>query len=165
MRRGFLSVLNDAATQFVGKTIDVLFGKRGGSRDVQVAVNLDRNLERDISLEWADLLREHTGRVEAYSLQPRATHFDYTMARVIFPDLDIRITRGRGELSVDVAPGGDYGVFADLGDVLRQVSPDTRLVRIDSSLSEMALVLSQHWQHIVESFPPRRIVQPRPFVR
>jgi hypothetical protein len=109
----------------------LLFVQRGDSR-----------LAKDISREWANLLREHSGQIQISSVRRRSS-FDYAIIRVVFPELLLEVTRGRGEARVRLSPREELIRWEDLSVLLRSLGGEYGPhVRADMTLAQLGSVLT-----------------------
>ena len=110
------------------------------------AHQLASSLADDVRRDWSCLLADHHGKVVP-EMRDR-TVFDYAVSEVRFPEMTVRITRGRGELQVEVARSGFHGYWEDLTDLLRDTAGQNNLPQLQDGLVVFGEAFKHHWAEV-----------------
>jgi hypothetical protein len=142
------SANSDRLLHATGKLASCVYRLLFGPLDELAVQRGDSRLAKDISREWANLLREHSGQIQISSVRRRSS-FDYAIIRVVFPELLLEVTRGRGEARVRLSPREELIRWEDLSVLLRSLGGEYGPhVRADMTLAQLGSVLTEHWAAI-----------------
>lgn len=131
----------------VGWTIDKVYKVLFGWADVRALKKRERVLRKDVAEAWSHLLKEKGGRFTDEG-KPQSSAFDYATAVVAFPDVMIRVIRGRGELQVQFASPRNPESWDELSLMVRRAQMSLG-VSVSDPLSDLSL-----WADTVERFWP-----------
>ena len=131
----------------VGKGLSVVSDLLFNSSDRASAHHLASTLSEDVRRDWAYLLERHHGEVQSDAAN--RTSFDYAMCYVMFPDLAVRVSRGRHEIRVQVAAPGAQSLWEDLSTILQAQLGEIDVPRQDDGLIVFSNALQHHWTTIV----------------
>jgi hypothetical protein len=127
-----------------------------GRSDKKAAYKYERRLIVDVRRSFADLISSRAGVVLTETRERRPT-FDYAIVVIKFPEISLRMTRGRDELRVQIAPNHDLNDWTDIEVLWRvlnlrewPVSPSPY-----DSLSDASEYLTAHWDMIVHAMSPQ----------
>jgi hypothetical protein len=146
---GRFATVSERLLHATGKLASGVYNFIFGHLDDLAAQRGNKDLAKRIDREWASLLREHGGQAQIPSVRRRSS-FNYAIAQVVFPELFLEVTQGRGESRVRVSPRGELNQLEDLSILIRSLGDgDSRQVRADMTLAQLGSVLESNWVAIV----------------
>lgn len=122
-----------------------------GWLDILLARRRNKQLTAEIEISFSYLFSLYPGRVLLNEGEQLPLAFDFATVTVQFSEIRFRITRGRGELRVEVAPLHDPEDWQDLEALwCALAAPEwTRRPSPYDTLDETALCLQEHWRLLV----------------
>ncbi len=142
--------------QFIGAICIPIYKLLFGHSDMTVAHKNERRLLVDVRESFAGVLSDHTGIISTEG-RGRRPAFDFAIAVIKFSEIGVRITRGRGELRIQIAPARDLNDWNDIEILWRvlhlqewSVSPSPY-----DSLDDVSDYLKAHWDKIVAAMSPQ----------
>jgi hypothetical protein len=142
MDKGIYRVLH-----VVGKGLSAVSGLLFRSSDRAAPQRLADSLADDLRRNWAYLLDSRGGEVEPEARD--RTSFDYAMSKVNFPELTVRVIRGRGEIRAQVARSGLHDSWEELSDILRATGSQADIPGPQDCLIALGNALQAHWDTIL----------------
>jgi hypothetical protein len=130
----------------VGKTLSSIISFFTSGSDAARSQELARSLYREIHLDWAALLRRHSGTV-LLPTPPARTYFDYALCTVEFEDFTVQVTEGRAETRVQVRPSSGGG-WQEVQEALRIATGRPSTLRPQDSLATFADAMAQDWESL-----------------
>lgn len=142
--------------QFIGAICIPIYRLIFGRSDITVARKNERRLLVDVRRSFAGVLSDHTGIVSTEGSERRPA-FDFAIAVIKFSEIGVRITRGRGELRIQIAPACDLNDWNDIEILWRVLHLQEWPVAPSpyDSLNDVSDYLDAHWDRIVAAMSPQ----------
>jgi hypothetical protein len=143
---------SDSVLKAVGFVILKIYKLLFSGLDERAYQSNRRRFIEDLNDNFSELLSEHAGRIHPTEGQNLPRAFDYVAVTLEFPEIRLQLIKGRGELSVRVAPSREPEDWQELGSLYKRPS-ERHLESLDPGyLYQAARYIRNHWNEIVRLY-------------